>query len=236
MSLRSGGVSRGPFASLNLGLSVGDDPAAVAENRARFAASFGVGQGRVMRCDQVHGTTVRIAGADPIGAEGDAVIGDDPAWLLIVSAADCLPVLLHDTVTGAVAAVHAGWRGATAGVVEAAVAALRGTFGSEASDLEAWFGAAIRGPRYQVGPEVAAAFEHVSAPPAALWPDPDEPGRYRADVAALVRAQLERLGVDGGRLHDSGVCTSADARCYSHRRDRGRTGRHWAAIRAGPPR
>lgn len=233
MSLRSGGVSRGPFATLNLGLSVGDDPVAVTVNRERFAASFGVGQGRVMRLDQVHGTAVRVAGIDPIGAEGDAVISDDPAWLLVVSAADCLPVLLHDPVTGAAAAVHAGWRGAAAGVVPATVAALADVFGSVPSDLRVWFGAAIRGPRYQVGPEVAAAFERAGAPPAALWPDPDEPGRYRADVAALVRAQLARLGVAREQLHDSGVCTSADRRCYSHRRDQGLTGRHWAAIRAG---
>ncbi len=235
MSLRAGGFSRGPFATLNLGLSVGDDPVTVRANRERFAASFGLPLERVMRLDQVHGAAVRVAGVDPIGAEGDAVISDDPAWLLVVSAADCLPVLLHDPVTGAVAAVHAGWRGAVAGVVPATVAALGERFGSAAADLHAWFGAAIRGPRYQVGPEVAAAFERAEAPVAALWTDPDEPGRYRADVATLARAQLLRAGLASAHVQDAGVCTSADPRCFSHRRDAGRTGRHWAAIQARAP-
>ncbi len=235
MSLRSGGVSRGPYATLNLGLSVGDDTVAVATNRERFAASFGVALAAVMRLDQVHGATVRVAGVDPIGAEGDAVVSDDPDWLLVVSAADCLPVLVHDPVTGAVAAVHAGWRGAVAGVVPAAVGALRERYGSVPGDLQVWFGAAIRGPRYQVGPEVAAAFRRVGAPAAALWPDPRTPGRYRADVATLVRAQLLQVGLEPARLCDAGLCTSADPRCYSHRRDAGLTGRHWAAIRAQRP-
>ena len=232
MTLRAGGVSRGPYATLNLGLSVGDDPRAVASNRARVAQHFGVSLERVMRLDQVHGTVVRVAGVDPIGAEGDAIVSDDPSWLLAVSAADCLPVLAFDPVTGAVAAAHAGWRGAVAGVAGATIDALRERFGSRPADLRVWFGAVIRGDRYQVGPEVAAAFEAAGAPDDALWPDPVVPGRFRADVAGLVRAQLLRLGVPGAQLFDSAVCTSADDRCFSHRRDAGATGRHWALIRA----
>ncbi len=232
MSLRSGGVSRGPYATLNLGASVGDEATAVDTNRQRFAASFGMDLAAVMRLDQVHGASVRVAGVDPIGADGDALVSDDPGWLLVVSAADCLPVLMHDPVTGAVAAVHAGWRGAVTGVVPAAVDTLQERYGSVPGDLEVWFGAAIRGPRYQVGPDVAAAFRRAGAPAAALRPDPHVPGRFRADVATFVRAQLLQLGLAPARLSDAGVCTSADPRCYSHRRDAGRTGRHWAAIRA----
>ncbi len=234
MTLRGGGVSRGPYATLNLGLSVGDEPAAVAVNRERVAAHFGLPIERVMRLDQVHGKRVRVAGLDPIGSEGDALIGDDPEWLLVVSAADCLPVLVHDPVAGAVAAIHAGWRGAVAGVVPAALNALGERYGSDPGRVNVWFGAAIRAARYQVGPEVAEAFRRADAPSAALSPDPLAPGRYRADVPTLVRAQLERGGVPGVRIFDSGVCTSADPRCYSHRRDAGRSGRHWAVIRAVP--
>jgi polyphenol oxidase len=219
MGLRAGGVSRGPFATLNLGLGVGDDPAAVAVNRARFASHFGLTLERVMRLDQVHGATVRVAGPDAVGRQGDAVISDDPAWL-------------HDPVRGAVAAVHAGWRGAVAGIAAATVTALRECYGCRPSDLVAWFGAAIRGPRYQVGAEVAEAFVRAGTPPEALWTDVGSPGRYRADVPALVRAQLLRLGLRAAHVFDSGVCTSGDPRCYSHRRDAGRTGRHWAVIRA----
>lgn len=232
MTLRTGGVSRGPYASLNLGLSVGDDPRAVAVNRARVAEHFGVTLERVMRLDQVHGSVVRVAGLDPIGAEGDAVVTDDPGWLLAVSAADCLPLLAFDPGSGAVAAAHAGWRGAVAGVVAATVETLRDRFGSRPADLRVWFGAAIRGERYQVGPEVAEAFVAAGAPESAVWPDSAAPGRFRADVALLARAQLVACGVPAAQVVDAGVCTSADARCYSHRRDAGRTGRHWALIRA----
>jgi len=235
MTLRAGGVSRAPYSTLNLGLSVGDDPEAVVANRARVARHFGVAYERVMRLDQVHGAEVRVAGVDSIGADGDAIVSDDPGWLLAVSAADCLPVLMHDPRSGAVAAVHAGWRGAVAGVAVAAVAALGAGYGSRSGDLVVWFGAAIRGERYQVGPEVAEAFERAGAPEHAVWPDPGQPGRFRADVAALVRTQLVRAGVRPERVHDAGVCTSADPRCFSHRRDAGRTGRHWAVIRAAVP-
>lgn len=235
MTTRSGGVSSGAYASLNLGLSVGDDAGAVATNRGLLAATFGVPLERIMRLDQVHGATVRVAGVDPIGSVGDAVIGDDPSWLLAVSAADCLPVLLADAESGAVGAAHAGWRGAVAGVVPAVVEAMRSRYGSRAAALEVWFGAAIRGDRYQVGPEVAAAFERVDAPATAVWPDPGVPGRYRVDVPSLVRAQLERLGVPSGSIHDAGACTAGDDRWYSHRRDGGVTGRHWALVRAVAP-
>ncbi len=235
MTLRAGGVSRGPYATLNLGLSVGDDPDAVAANRSRVARRFDVAIERVMRLDQVHGSVVRVAGVDPIGADGDAIVSDDPDWVLAVSAADCLPVLMHDPRSGAVAAVHAGWRGAVADVASAAVAVLRARYGSRSGDLVVWFGAAIRADRYQVGPEVAEAFARAGAPEHAVRPDPGHPDRFRADVATLVRAQLLRAGVRPHHLHDSGVCTSADPRCFSHRRDAGLTGRHWAVIRAGAP-
>lgn len=234
MTSRVGGVSVGPYASLNLGLSVGDDPAAVAVNRARVASRFGVPLERVMRLDQVHGAVVRVAGVDPVGSEGDALISDDPSWLLAVSAADCLPVLVHDPKSGAVGAAHAGWRGAVAGVVPALVAALAERYGSDPARLHAWFGASIRGPSYQVGSEVAEAFERAGAPVAALRPDPLEAGRFRADVALLVRAQLERAGVPSAHIADSEIDTAGAARWYSHRRDRGVTGRHWALIRAAP--
>jgi polyphenol oxidase len=235
VTLRDGGVSVAPYATLNLGASVGDDPAAVAENRRRVAQHFGVGVARVMRVDQVHGAAVEVAGEANLGREADALVSDDPSWLLAVGAADCLPVLVHDTRLGAVAAVHAGWRGAVAGVAPAAIARLAERFGSAAADLDVWFGPAIRGPCYQVGREVIEAVAAAGGDAAAWWPDPDGGDRYRLDVPALVRAQLVGAGVAPERISDSGICTHCDPRCYSHRRDRGRTGRHWAVIRAVRP-
>jgi polyphenol oxidase len=233
-SPRHGGVSRPPWHALNLGASVGDDPSAVAENRRRVAAAFGVAPDRLARLDQVHGAVVRVAGEDAIGRDGDAWISDDPAWLLVVSAADCLPVLLVDRRRGAVAAAHAGWRGAAAGIARATVEALARRYGSDPADLVAWLGPAIQGPCYQVGPEVVAAVRADPAVPAATaWPDPTVAGRWRLDVPAAVRAQLEAAGVPPAAISASATCTHCAAdRCFSHRRDAGRTGRHWAVVRA----
>lgn len=233
-SPRVGGVSRAPWAQLNLGASVGDDPAAVQENRRRVAAAFGVGLERVARLDQVHGAVVRVAGADTVGLDGDGWVSDDPAWLLAVSAADCLPVLMVDRRRGAVAAAHAGWRGTAAGIVRAAVDALARQYGSDPTDLQAWLGPSIQGACYQVGPEVVAAVRADPAvPDAAAWPDPAGGDRWRLDVPAAVRAQLLAAGVPADAVTVSPTCTHCAAdRCYSHRRDRGRTGRHWAVVRA----
>jgi polyphenol oxidase len=233
-SPRTGGVSRGPWRALNLGASVGDDPSAVAENRRRVAASFGVAPARLARLDQVHGAVVHVAGEAALGMDGDAWISDDPAWLLVVSGADCLPVLLVDARLGAVAAAHAGWRGAAAGIVRATVDALVRRYGSDPADLQAWLGPAIQGPCYQVGPEVVAAVRaDPTVPAAAAWPDPTVAGRWRLDVPRAVRAQLEAAGVPASAISASATCTHcAQDRCFSHRRDAGRTGRHWAVVRA----
>jgi polyphenol oxidase len=233
-SPRAGGVSRAPWHALNLGASVGDDPAAVAENRGRVAAAFGVATTRVARLDQVHGAAVHVAGGDATGLTGDAWVGDDPEWLLVVSAADCLPVLLVDRRRGAVAAAHAGWRGAAAGIARATVDALGRHFGSDPADLQAWLGPSIQGACYQVGPEVVAAVRADPTVPAGVaWPDPVVAGRWRLDVPAAVRAQLEAAGVPAAMISASATCTHCAAdRCFSHRRDAGRTGRHWAVVRA----
>ncbi len=233
-SPRAGGVSRGPFASLNLGASVGDEPAAVLENRRRLAGWCGVAPERIMYASQVHGAHVLVAGRDEIGAEGDAVVTDDPDWCLAVSAADCLPVLLLDRRTGAIGAAHAGWRGALAGVVDATLEALEWTYGTRTSDVEAWLGPAIQGRCYQVGPEVIDAVHARGAADGIAWPDPETTGRWRLDLPALVRHQLLAAGLSGDAVTASTTCTHCAAdRCFSHRRERGRTGRHWAVLR--PP-
>jgi YfiH family protein len=230
---RRGGVSGGPYASLNLGLSVGDEREAVLENRRRVRAAFGLGAERWMTGSQVHGTGVLVAGRDPAGADGDVLVTDDPAWALAVSAADCVPIVLVDARRGAVAAAHAGWRGAVAGVVGAALGALADRFGSDVGDVHAWLGPAIQGACYQVGEEVVAAAARAGAPAHAFWPDPDVADRWRFDVPALLRAQLVAAGVPAAAVAASTTCTHcAVDRCFSHRRDHGRTGRHWAVVRA----
>ena len=228
---RRGGVSSGPYASLDLSGSTGDDPVHVDENRRRATVAFGADPGRLVGVRQVHGTRVvdvREAGDD---VAADALVASEPGWTLRVSVADCVPLLLVAPQRGVVAAVHAGWRGTAAGIVAATVRHLRDRTGVPPGELHAAIGPAISGPRYQVGAEVVAALREAGAPGSVAVPDPEEEGRFRASVPDAVRALLLQEGVAAERIHDGGWCTASDAeRFYSHRRDGGRTGRHWALI------
>lgn len=224
-SQRTGGASEGPFASLNLARTVGDDPAHVAENVRRFAKA--IGTDRIFEVSQVHGREVVEVGPEDAIAhvrsiEADALVTRAPKSAVAVRTADCVPVLLGDPSTGAVAAVHAGWRGVVARIVEAAVEALS----EDPSRLVVAIGPHIRVERFEVGHEVApqiAAVAHGEAVVVEREPRP------HVDLAKTVRAQLEALGVH--RIDDVGGCTHAEAeRFFSHRRDEGRTGRHLSAI------
>ena len=227
---RRGGVSAGPFASLNLGASTDDDAADVEENRHRVATAFGADPARLAGVRQVHGTRVvdaRYAGED---VAADALVASEPGWTLRISVADCVPLLLVAPERGVVAAVHAGWRGTAAGIVAATLGHLLDGFGVRPGELHAAIGPAISGPRYQVGPEVVRALREAGAPASVATPDAEE-DRFRASVPEAVRALLIGGGVAAERIHAGGWCTATDSdRFYSHRRDAGRTGRHWALI------
>lgn len=230
MSTRHGGVSGGPYESLNLGVAVGDDPAAVAENRRRFAGALGVARPRWLR--QMHGTRVLHASEsledDP---PADAAWTDSPGVACTVQVADCLPVLLARRDGSAVAAAHAGWRGLAAGVLEHTVAALCQGTGAAAGDLHAWLGPCIGPRQFEVGADVLDAFSAVQPADAAHFVERrrgDGSLRWLADLPALARARLQRAGV--GRVHGGTWCTVEDrSRFFSFRRD-GVSGRLAAAI------
>lgn len=208
---RRGGVSEGPYASLNLGVWTGDDAAAVHENRRRLAATIEHPLDAVVLGPQVHGTHVeRHAARPPVDAarpeaDGHATAREDLA--LLVLTADCLPVAL--IAPQAVAMVHAGWRGLAGGVLEEGVAALREL---GAGEIEAAIGPGAGGCCYEVGPEVHAAFGR-----------PEQQGRI--DLKAIARERL--LAAGAAQVHDAGLCTicSDPALFFSHRRDHGVTGR-----------
>ncbi|MCS6811656.1 MAG: peptidoglycan editing factor PgeF, partial [Tepidimonas sp.] len=222
MSTRGGGVSAGPWASLNLGDHVGDDPVAVASNRQRLVAALGV---RPVYLRQVHGIEVVAVGPDtPDGLTADACYTDTPGVACTVLVADCLPILLATAEGGSVAAVHAGWRGLSAGVLEALVAtwpAVRQPAARAACHV--WIGPAIGVQAFEVGPEVRQAFLAQAPEDAvAFEPSPDHPGRWRADLAALARARLRRLGFERVCGHDGSAawCTASQpSTFFSHRRD-----------------
>lgn len=220
VTTRSGGVSGGPYASLNLGTRVGDDEEAVRENRARLRAAL---PSEPKWLQQVHGTDVVEADRADAEARADAALTSTPDVVCTVQIADCLPVLLCDRAGTSVAAAHAGWRGLSAGVLERAVTALC----AAPKDLIAWLGPAI-GPRnFEVGGDVLGAFTR-SDPDAAAAFEPLREGKWLADLYALARLRLGRAGV--GAVFGGGLCTFADPqRFFSHRRDRV-TGRHAACI------
>jgi hypothetical protein len=235
MSQRAGGVSRAPWASLNLGGGVGDDAAAVAENRARFASALGA---PAVWLRQVHGTGVVRLEARTLGAPlppADAAWTSEPGIACAVLVADCLPVLMALRDGRAVAAAHAGWRGLAAGVLEATVEALCAGTGAAPGDVLAWLGPCI-GPRhFEVGADVLEAFGQRpgAADPArfANRPRADGSARWLADLPLLARDRLARAGVHAVSGLDA--CTVEDgSRFFSFRRD-GVTGRHAAAVWRG---
>jgi hypothetical protein len=217
---RTGGVSQGPYASLNLAAHVGDDPAAVATNRARLGLPAGPAW-----LQQVHGTQVAVleAGVVPGNLEADAAYSCTPGVICAVLTADCLPVLLCDSAGQEMAAVHAGWRGLQAGVIEAAVA----RFQAPGAQLMAWLGPAIGPHVYEVGDDVRRAFiEHESAAKQAFTVT--HPGHWLMDIYQLARQRLLRQGIE--QISGGDYCTYSDAqRFYSYRRD-GITGRMATVI------
>jgi YfiH family protein len=210
---RRGGVSRGEFESLNLGRLTGDDPAAVERNRELLEKQLGV---RFLYGRQVHGAHVERAKAPPTGlrapSEADGQATATAGLAPMVLTADCLPVALAGE--GGVAMLHAGWRGLAAGVLSDGVKALREIGARE--PLEAAIGPGAGPCCYEVGEEVHAVFADNGSAVG---------GGRTLDMKAIARAQLLAAGVSS--VHDCGLCTicSDEALFYSHRRDRGRTGR-----------
>jgi len=227
-TLRAGGISRAPFDSLNLGDHVGDEPAAVAENRRRVRTALAL-PCEPLWLQQVHGARVVDADAPPGPGSGpaDAAVTRTAGRVLAILVADCMPVLLASEDGHCIAAAHAGWRGLAAGVVEATVAAM----GVAGHRLHAWLGPAIGTDRFEVGDEVRETFMAQDAR-AERGFERNRHGRWQCDLALLARQRLDALGVT--RVGHAALCTyTHPASCYSYRRD-GRTGRMAALIwRAG---
>jgi YfiH family protein len=236
---RAGGVSAAPFDTLNLGGKWGDDPEAVAENRRRLARAAGA---PIYAASQVHGAVIeRVRAGDTPAAvarrQADGLCTDRADVALGVFVADCIPAVVVDPRSGAFAAVHAGWRGTLAGVLPAAVRALGEHFGSLPADLRVALGPAIGPCCFEVGIEVAEAFE-IGLPDArvaGVIHDPRPGGKPHVDLKRANRVLLERAGVPRDAIDDGPECTSCDrARFFSYRRDKGQTGQHLAFVSRAP--
>jgi len=272
-STRQGGASKAPCAGLNLGFTASDER--VEENRRRFAAALGAKDFELASARQIHSTHSFLAARDSAGhvsyqlpgiegsvfpadnsPAGDGLMTAEPGVLLTIRIADCLPVLLVDPQQRAVAAVHAGWRGALARIIEKAVGDMRRAFGSDPQGLIAAVGPSIRACCYEVGVEVVEAFHGAfsnadsffqklpNRPEAATdrhsilflsaYPPghaPEHVPAARLDLTAVARHELESAGVKPVNIQVADYCTACRTDLFfSHRREGASTGRQAAAI------
>jgi YfiH family protein len=223
---RQGGVSQPPFAGFNLGVHVGDDLNAVRQNRALLRQHL---PDDPVWLTQVHGATVLDLDAPGLPADenarqADAAFTRRANVVCAIMTADCLPVLLCDEAASVVCAVHAGWRSLAGGVLENAVAALN----VDSVRLMAWLGPAISPAAFEVGDEVRAIFLADDADAAGAFTLAATPQKWQADIYALARLRLARLGIT--RISGGNLCTLNDpARFFSYRRDQ-TTGRMASLI------
>lgn len=230
---RLGGVSLPPYASLNLGHTVGDDPAAVAANHNRVYRALRIHRSQTVTCHLTHSTDVWVVTAADCGrmvGRSDALVTAEPGVYLSMRFADCIPILLHDPVRGAVGLAHAGWRGTVKNVAGAVVEAMVSELRCSPETIMAVIGPAIGPCCYQVGQEVIQAVETAfprrdpAGDDSARLLSPHDGRRAYFDLWEANRQQLIAAGV--GRVVVSGLCTACHAdRFFSHRAARGHTGR-----------
>lgn len=229
ISTRLGGVSPTPYDTLNISLSVGDDPARVLENRRRLAAALGFDPARLVTSRQVHGDDVLIVDErfQPDGplAEADIQITDRPGWLLSLRFADCVPVLLYAPHRRVVAAVHAGWRGTARRAPARALEAMRDAYDVAPGEVLAGIGPSIGPCCYEVGPDVAAAFREFTG---ILGTGAD---RQTLDLWEANRQILLAAGVPAAQIELARLCTRCRSDLFfSHRAQGYPAGRFAGAI------
>jgi len=228
---RVGGVSGGPYASLNVSPREGDPPDRVRENWQRIAAAFGIPSEQFFVVNQVHGERFLVI-EDAVSCHGledrryDAIVTDRPGVAIGIKTADCAPVLLSDRRNKAIAADHAGWRGTALGIAGKAVRVMAEKFGTRPEDLSAAVGPSVGPCCYEVDGPVFQAMSERGDTDRVLRPGLRE-GRWMFDLPLANRIQLEQEGVDPERISASGFCTRCRPELFfSHRRDGAKTGRH----------
>lgn len=229
---RAGGVSVQPYDSLNLGLNAGDDPALVLNNRGILSCTI---PSEPLWLKQVHGVTVstpesrKLLGSGPF--EADASVSNTPNEVLVVLAADCMPVLFASHAGDVIGVAHAGWRGLSGGVLENTIQAMCTLSpGLSPQDISVWMGPAIGPTKFEVGDDVLKAF--ASQGPASLAqafiPLAGKGGKYLANLYLLAQDRLSSLGIK--QIHGGDFCTFSDQeRFFSYRRDH-KTGRFATLI------
>lgn len=209
-----------PFGN-NMSLTVGDDEPRVWRNRERAAAALGFAQMATQR--QVHGSNCRIVAEGYAPAESDALMTDQPGWLLAVSVADCIPVLLFARQRKVVAAIHSGWRGSQQNIAGTAVAQMMQGYGVAPEEVVAYIGPAASQCCYEVGSDVALQFPKQHSRPLGK-------GKFLFDNKGVVVEQLLAAGIASYQIELDPRCTICAPNFHSYRRDRSRSGRMFGVI------
>ena len=226
-STRLGGVSEGMWASLDLGVSRGDDPDHVRENYRRFRSAIGSRCAALAACNQVHGAVVRnITSADmkrdpydKVGCDADGLMTAIPGITLTVFTADCIPVLLYDPKRRVVAALHAGWRGTAGGIVTVAVGQMAAVYGSDPADILAAIGPGIGPDCFETHEDVPNALTAALAGAALPFIHLKENGKFAVDLKGINAKRLELAGVDPANIAVCSHCTCCmEDKYWSHRR------------------
>jgi len=233
---RNGGVSRPPYNSLNLGSGTDDAKHNVEANRATLARTFDLEPHQLLTVRQVHGTDILIVDEENPDlthfqeVEADAIITDQPNIMIGVLVADCFPVLVCDPIKKVAAAIHAGWRGAAAGLIGHTITAMKSHFGCSPANMVAAIGAGIGAHKYLVDRPVRDAFRAGSG----YWESISNEvslGQWQLDIGKSCRLQLEAAGVTGEKIEDVTECTCCHRELFfSYRRDQGTTGRQIGYI------
>ena len=228
---RIGGVSDGPYATLNVSPREGDPPERVRMNWQRLASAFGIPCEQFFVVNQVHGESFLII-EDAVSChflenrQYDAIVTDRPGVAIGIKTADCAPVLLFDRRRRTIAAVHAGWRGTARAIAAKAVRVMGERYSSRPEDLLAVIGPSIGPCCYEVDEPVFEAMSHDGEADRVLRPGTSE-GRWMFDLPLANRMQLEREGIPPGQISAAGFCTCCrEDLFFSHRRDGAKTGRH----------
>ena len=209
---RTGGVSRPPFASLNLGARTADDPENIRRNRLTVYSRYGADERTVALMDQVHGNTVRIVECGGVYPETDGLVTTVPGVFLGVLTADCVPMLVCDPVRGIAGAVHCGWRSIVGGIAERAVGLVSGSLGASPGDIRIALGPSAGPCCYEIGDETAEKLN----PGSVVMRN----GGMYGNLKAEIRQRLLGCGITGGCIEDISECTICqEEKYFSHRRD-----------------
>ena len=244
VSTRANGVSPAPFSSLNMSISVGDEPARVIENRRRYFQALNIDPTKVISCNQVHGTRVVAVGKGDCGrgsfmrddaiAECDGLMTNEDGVPLTMNFADCTPLLFCDPVHHAIAVSHGGWRGTAANIAAVTLERMRDAYGTDAADVVAAIGPAIGPCCFEVGQDVIDAFSRLFTAEELYELARSVGEKYYFDLPKANRWLLLRAGIKTEHLEEAHICTYCrDDLFFSYRkasRQNEKTGRHMAVM------